>query len=113
MIKLVRKPVPATPIVITYHAADRIQERMSSGFVLPEAGSFVRLLTVMDTKKKKPLLVLRVRGGVILGRWGADGIIVVTVLTENHFHRLQLKSHSRFIPMTTDCYEISSVLMPN
>jgi len=110
--KLVRRAIPSASIVLTEHALIRMKERIP-GFELPEIGSFVRLLTMRDTFHDKTLIVLRVKGGAILGKWTKDNkFIVVTVFSEQTFHNLQKRAKSRFIPVDTHGYEIAEIIYP-
>ena len=111
--KLERKVVtPSLIIILTDHAILRMRERMPVDFSLPDPGSYVRLLTMQDTFHDKKLILLKVRGGAVMGRWNRERLIVVTMFSEETFHRFQKRNKSRFLPLDTACYRVAEVITP-
>lgn len=111
--KLERRPInPPLIIILTDHAIIRMRERMPTDFTLPEIGTYVRLLTIQDTYHNKELILLRVKGGAVMGRWNRDRLIVVTMFSEETFHRFQKRNKSRFLPLDTACYQVTNIIVP-
>jgi hypothetical protein len=105
-----RKPNNTHPItfVITGHSRQRINERMPSGFEMPPAGSYVRLIKVKDTLYNRETYIVRVKGGAIIGQWtsGKYKLLIVTVFDEKTLNRLQKRKSSRFLPLESECFEV-------
>lgn len=110
--KLERKAVPSLVFIMTDHSVLRMKERMPDNFTLPVVGSYVRLLTMRDTYHNKNLIVLRVKGGAIIGKWNRKHLIIVTMFSEEAFHKFQLRQKSRFIPLETACYQVTEIMTP-
>lgn len=102
----------AIRIIYTTHSLQRMQERMPDTLELPENDSYVRILTMLDTFRSKKINLIRVKGGVILGKWHKMSFIVLTMFSDKTFSRLQLRSLSRFIPTETMCYHITEIIHP-
>ena len=103
--------IPSLRLVLTDHAVERMTGRMPIGFALPDTGAFIRPMTVKDTYRNVELIVVRLKGGVIICKWNDGSLVVVTMLTDETFHKLQQRRNSRFMPIKTACFQVTEVLI--
>jgi hypothetical protein len=112
-VKLARNVIPPLVMIMTDHAVLRMRERMPDDFAFPAIGTYIRLLTMKDTLHDNDLALLRLKGGVILGKWKRNALIVVTMFSNSTFHRLQQRQKSRFQPVDSACYLVDQILYPD
>jgi hypothetical protein len=110
--KLQPKGTPALNVIMTEHAVLRMRERMPDDFTFPTIGSYVRLLTMQDTYHDLNLELLRLKGGIVIGKWNGSHLAVVTMFSEKTFHRFQKRQKSRFQPLNTTCYLLNNIIFP-
>lgn len=111
--RLERRSVQRVMLIMTDHAVARMKERMPVSFALPAPETYIRLLTMRDTFHQKDLAVLRLRGGMVIGKQTSEKLVIVTMFAEDTFHRFQQRQKSRFIPLDTACYQIATIIGPN
>jgi len=108
---LVSTKVAKVGFVLSDHFLLRLKEHYPDSCGFPKTGSFVRLVTMMDTLRHHDITVLKISGGgTAIVRWlDKDTLIVVTVLSKKDFNRDQLQSVSRFMPISTVCVEVGRI----